>query len=69
MLTNFVLGQHTISYKWWGTQLSFLSMFITSEIFILLAMAYDCYVAICNPLLYTVMSQTICQLLVAVPYI
>ena len=33
-------------------------------------MAYDCFVAICNPLLYTVvMSQRLCALLVAASYL
>ncbi|MBZ3879817.1 Olfactory receptor 8K3 [Sciurus carolinensis] len=41
-----------------------------SELFILSAMSYDCYVAICNPLLYTViMSQRVCHVLVAIPYL
>ncbi|XP_054581242.1 olfactory receptor 8K3-like [Eptesicus fuscus] len=70
MLVNLAVNQHTISYNWCATQLTFFSMFITSEICILSAMAYDRYVAICNPLLYTViMSQRLCHLLVAIPYL
>ncbi|XP_003806127.1 olfactory receptor 8K3-like [Pan paniscus] len=70
MLVNFVVDQHIISYNWCATQLTFFSIFISSEIFILSAMAYDCYVAICNPLLYMIiMSQRACQILVAIPYL
>ncbi|ELK08703.1 Olfactory receptor 8K3 [Pteropus alecto] len=70
MLVSLVVDQHTISYNWCATQLSFFSMFITSEIFLLSAMAFDRYVAICNPLLYTViMSQRLCQLLVTISYL
>ncbi|ELK16540.1 olfactory receptor 8K3 [Pteropus alecto] len=70
MLVSLVVDQHTISYNWCATQLSFFIMFITSEIFLLSAMAYDRYVAICNPLLYKViMSQRLCLLLVAIPYL
>ncbi|XP_040494693.1 olfactory receptor 8K3-like [Ursus maritimus] len=70
MLVNFAVDRPTISYNWCATQLTFFSMFITSEIFILSAMAYDRYVAICNPLLYTViMSHRLCQLLVAISYL
>ncbi|XP_036852678.2 olfactory receptor 8K3-like [Manis javanica] len=70
MLINFVVDQNTIPYNWCATQLAFFIMFIISELFILSAMAYDRYVAICNPLLYTViMSQRVCWVLVAVPYL
>ncbi|KAM5184299.1 olfactory receptor 8K3-like [Callospermophilus lateralis] len=70
MLVNFVVDQNTISYYLCATQLAFFCVFITSELYILSVMAYDRYVAICNPLLYTViMSQSICQFLVAVPYL
>ncbi|XP_011385341.1 olfactory receptor 8K3-like, partial [Pteropus vampyrus] len=70
MLVTLVVDQHTISYNWCATQLSFFSMFITSEIFLLSAMAFDRYVAICNPLLYTViMSQRLCHLLVVISYL
>ncbi|XP_049747536.1 olfactory receptor 8K3-like [Elephas maximus indicus] len=70
MLTNFIVSQHTISYNWCATQLAFFCIFIVSEIFILSAMVYDHYEAICNPLLYTViMSPRVCQVLVVIPYV
>ena len=48
----------------------FLSCVIISELFILAAMSYDCYVAKCNPLPYlVVMSQKVCQVLVSMPYL
>ncbi|XP_013361828.1 PREDICTED: olfactory receptor 8K5-like [Chinchilla lanigera] len=70
ILVNFVVGRNTISYHACATQMAFFIMFIISELFILSAMAYDRYVAICNPLLYHVlMSQTRCRVLVGVPYL
>ncbi|KAM6158249.1 olfactory receptor 8K3-like [Rhynchocyon petersi] len=70
MLVNFVVKENTISYTSCATQLAFLIIFITSELFLLSSMAYDRYVAICNPLLYTaIMSQRVCQVLVAIPYL
>ncbi|XP_037673728.1 olfactory receptor 8K3-like [Choloepus didactylus] len=70
MLVNFIVKQNTITYICCATQLAFFIMFIISELFILSAMAYDRYVAICNPLLYTVvMSQKVCWVLVAIPYL
>ncbi|XP_076996413.1 olfactory receptor 8K5-like [Tamandua tetradactyla] len=70
MLVNFVEEQNTISYYACATQLAFFLLFIISEFFMLSAMAYDCYVAICSPLLYTViMTQRVCYLLVSVPYL
>lgn len=70
MLLNFVVDQNTISYYAYATQLAFFLMFIISEFFILSAMAYDRYMAICNPLLYNViMSQRLCHMLVGIPYL
>ncbi|XP_057584182.1 olfactory receptor 8K5-like [Hippopotamus amphibius kiboko] len=70
MLVNFVVDQNTISYYACATQLAFFIMLIISELFILSAMAYDRYVAICSPLLYNViMSQRLCHVLVGIPYL
>ncbi|KAM5224009.1 olfactory receptor 8K3-like [Hipposideros larvatus] len=70
MLVNLITNQNSISYNCCAAQLAFIILFIDNEVFILSAMAYDRYLAICNPLLYTVvMSKRVCQLLVAVPYL
>ncbi|XP_046319945.1 olfactory receptor 8K3-like [Marmota monax] len=70
MLVNFVVDQNMINYYFCATQLAFFLFFISCELFILSAMAYDRYMAICNPLLYMViMSQRVCLLLVAIPYL
>ncbi|XP_005408010.1 PREDICTED: olfactory receptor 8K3-like [Chinchilla lanigera] len=70
MLENFVVDQNTISYYGCATQLAFLILLIACELFILSAMCYDRYVAICKPLLYTViMSPRVCWVLVAIPYL
>ncbi|EHA97244.1 Olfactory receptor 8K3 [Heterocephalus glaber] len=70
MLANIVTNQNTIPYKWCATQLAFFIVFIISELFILSAMAYDRYVAISNPLLYSVvMSPRVCWVLVTIPYL
>ncbi|XP_008845164.1 olfactory receptor 8K3-like [Nannospalax galili] len=70
MLVNFVVDQNVISFYLCATQLAFFLLFIACELFILSAMSYDRYVAICNPLLYTViMSQRVCWVLVAISYL
>ncbi|XP_064145404.1 olfactory receptor 8K3-like [Loxodonta africana] len=70
MLVNFVVNENTISYYFCAIQLAFFIMFLNSEFFILSAMSYDRYVAICNPLLYTViMSQRRCWVLVSITYL
>nr|NP_001378691.1 olfactory receptor family 8 subfamily U member 8 [Equus caballus] len=69
MLGNFLYKQNVISFKGWAAQLGCFLTFMTSECLLLASMAYDRYVAICNPLLYIVtMSPGICIQLVAVPY-
>ncbi|NP_001000933.1 olfactory receptor Olr490 [Rattus norvegicus] len=70
MLVDFVMNEKNISFYACATQLSFFLLFIISEFFILSAMAYDRYVAICNPLLYgVIMSQRRCHMLVGIPYL
>ncbi|EGW04555.1 Olfactory receptor 8G5 [Cricetulus griseus] len=63
MLVNFVKEKNVISYQECMTQLYFFLVFVISECHMLAAMAYDCYVAICNPLLCNVtMSYQVCSL-------
>ncbi|XP_005331760.2 olfactory receptor 8K3 [Ictidomys tridecemlineatus] len=70
MLVNFVAIQNIIPYNWCATQLAFIIFFVLNELYILAVMAYDRYVAICNPLLYTViMSKRVCWVLVVIPYL
>ena len=51
------------------TQLYFLKFFVISECYVLASMAYDRYVAICNPLLYNVaMTPKVCSSLMLGSY-
>nr|XP_048305002.1 olfactory receptor 145-like [Myodes glareolus] len=69
MLVSFV-KQNTISYAECMTQLFFFCFFSIDECYILTAMAYDRYVAICKPLLYHVnMSHDICHLMMVGAYV
>ncbi|EHB16712.1 Olfactory receptor 8D4 [Heterocephalus glaber] len=66
MLVGFLCRDKSISYSGCMTQLFFFCSFVISECYMLAAMAYDRYVAICSPLLYhAIMSQQVCFLLVA----
>ncbi|XP_036178895.1 olfactory receptor 1044-like [Myotis myotis] len=65
MLQNLLVKKKTISFLGCFAQLYFSSAFATTECFILATMAYDRYMAICNPLIYTaIMTQRVCQELV-----
>ncbi|XP_042532231.1 olfactory receptor 1044 [Dipodomys spectabilis] len=69
MLGNFLYKQNVISFSACAAQLGCFLAFMTAECLLLASMAYDRYVAICNPLLYMVaMSPGICIQLVAAPY-
>ncbi|XP_062992721.1 olfactory receptor 14A16-like [Elgaria multicarinata webbii] len=60
-MTNSFLDIRTISYSGCVSQVFFLIFFMGSHYFLLGVMAYDRYVAICNPLHYeTVMTQKTC---------
>ena len=68
-LINLVVEDRTISFQGCLVQFFFFCTFVVTESFLLAVMAYDRFVAICNPLLYTVaMSQTLCAMLVAGSY-
>ncbi|XP_007950346.2 olfactory receptor 151-like [Orycteropus afer afer] len=70
LLENFVWEQNVISYTECMAQLFLFCVFATAESYMLTAMAYDRYVAICCPLLYNVtMSQKVCNMLVTGVYI
>ncbi|XP_036600783.1 olfactory receptor 145-like isoform X2 [Trichosurus vulpecula] len=70
MLINFVLVKNIISYSGCMAQLYFFCFFVISECFVLTIMAYDRYVAICNPLLYNVtMSNRVCLWLLGGAYV
>ncbi|KAL1763966.1 olfactory receptor 483, partial [Sigmodon hispidus] len=70
MLVNFLTSQNTISYLGCGIQLSLVAFLGSVECFLLCAMAYDRFVAICNPLLYsTKMSTQVCIQLIVGSYI
>ncbi|KAM6173695.1 olfactory receptor 5P76 [Erethizon dorsatum] len=69
MLVNFLVEMNTISYLGCGIQLGSAVFFGTAECFLLAAMAYDRFVAICSPLLYsTKMSTRVCVQLLVVTY-
>ncbi|XP_004469770.2 olfactory receptor 6C74-like [Dasypus novemcinctus] len=64
-LVSIVTMDKTISYDACVSQLFFLIFLGASEFFLLAAMSYDCYMAICKPLHYaTIMSSKVCIQLV-----
>ncbi|XP_004683567.2 PREDICTED: olfactory receptor 5W2-like [Condylura cristata] len=70
MLVDFLSEQKRIPYSLCAVQMYFWVAFADVECLMLAVMAYDRYVAICNPLLYTVaMPGRLCTQLVAISYI
>nr|XP_020772401.1 olfactory receptor 9K2-like [Odocoileus virginianus texanus] len=68
-MINFWSESKSISFAGCVTQFFLFALFIVTEGFLLAAMAYDRFIAICNPLLYTVqMSTRVCVQLVAGSY-
>ncbi|XP_075784958.1 olfactory receptor 5AR1-like [Pelodiscus sinensis] len=66
MLQIFLAERKSISRTACAVQMYFFIYFADLECLLLVVMAYDRYVAICNPLLYTVtMSRQLCSQLVA----
>ncbi|NXS95359.1 O1019 protein, partial [Jacana jacana] len=70
MLLSFFEGRKAISLLGCAAQMYFCGVCIITECYLLTAMAFDRYMAICNPLLYVVtMSQKVCVQLAAGSYV
>ncbi|NXH72983.1 OLF12 protein, partial [Hydrobates tethys] len=54
---TFSLGRRIISYNGCACQMFFFSLFATTKAFFLAVMAYDHFTAICNPLLYKIITN------------
>ncbi|KAG5195807.1 hypothetical protein JEQ12_011443 [Ovis aries] len=68
-MVNFMVEDRTISFVGCVIQFFFFCTFVVTESFLLAVMAYDRFVAICNPLLYMVaMSPRLCATLVVGSY-
>ncbi|XP_008561687.1 PREDICTED: olfactory receptor 5D18-like [Galeopterus variegatus] len=68
-LVNLVVKDRTISFSGCAVQFFFICAFVVAESLLLAVMAYDRFVAVCNPLLYTVViSQKLCAMLVVGSY-
>ncbi|XP_006884063.1 PREDICTED: olfactory receptor 6C6-like [Elephantulus edwardii] len=64
-LTTILTGDKTISYNGCATQLFFFFLLGITEFYLLAAMSYDRYVAICKPLHYPIIMNTrVCYQLV-----
>ncbi|XP_022362707.1 olfactory receptor 4A47-like [Enhydra lutris kenyoni] len=70
LISDLLSGENTISFHACMTQLFTGHLFGATEIFLLLVMAYDRYVAICKPLHYLViMRQWVCVVLLVVSWV
>uniref|UniRef100_A0A8C4PNE2 G-protein coupled receptors family 1 profile domain-containing protein n=1 Tax=Equus asinus asinus TaxID=83772 RepID=A0A8C4PNE2_EQUAS len=66
MAVDFLVGHGSISFTGCGLQILFFLTLLGDECFLLAFMAYDRYVAISNPLRYSmVMSRRVCWLMVS----
>ncbi|XP_009953753.1 PREDICTED: olfactory receptor 1020-like [Leptosomus discolor] len=69
-LWNFLVEKKVVSFVRCATQLFSFATCATTECYMLAAMAYDRYMAICNPLLYSVvMSRRLCVGMLAGAYL
>ncbi|XP_004695896.1 PREDICTED: olfactory receptor 5G3-like, partial [Condylura cristata] len=70
MLCDIFVEKKGISFMGCAAQMWFFGLFVATECFLLASMAYDRCMAICKPLLYTLlMSQRVCVQLVVGPYV
>ncbi|XP_064020079.1 olfactory receptor 5AU1-like [Pogoniulus pusillus] len=69
-LLSFFLEKKVISFAGCAAQLFFFATCATAECYLLAAMAYDRYLAVCKPLLYSlIMSQKLCVEMVVGAYL
>lgn len=69
MLADFLTKHKVISFSSCATQFAFFVGFVDAECYVLAAMAYDRFVAICRPLHYsTLMSKKVCLVLMLGSY-
>ncbi|XP_078496703.1 olfactory receptor 4E2-like [Lissotriton helveticus] len=65
MLVDLISRNNSISFSGCISQIFYFHLFACAEIFLLTVMAFDRYIAICNPLRYTaIMNRSVCNLLV-----
>ncbi|KAB1272688.1 Olfactory receptor 4A5 [Camelus dromedarius] len=70
LIRDLLCGKKTISFSVCMGQLFLEHLFGGSEVFLLVVMAYDRYVAICKPLHYlTIMNRQVCILLLVVAWV
>ncbi|XP_053779865.1 olfactory receptor 4C11 [Desmodus rotundus] len=70
LIVNALSRKKTISYNECMTQVFAVHFFGAMEIFVIILMAFDRYVAICKPLQYPIiMSQRVCGVLVSVAWV
>ncbi|XP_064145392.1 olfactory receptor 4A5-like [Loxodonta africana] len=70
MIGDLLCDKKTISFVACMGQLFIQHLFGSAEVFLLVAMAYDRYVAICKPLHYlTIMNRQVCILLLVVAWV
>ncbi|XP_048216584.1 olfactory receptor 8H1-like [Perognathus longimembris pacificus] len=68
-LANLLTSSKSISFVGCFTQMFFFVLLVATECFLLASMAYDRYIAICNPLHYPViMSPRLCRALLSGSY-
>ncbi|XP_017654413.1 olfactory receptor 998-like [Nannospalax galili] len=70
MLHDIFADKKAISFLGCAAQMWFFGLFVSIDCFLLAAMAYDRYTAICKPLLYAlIMSKRVCVQFVVGPYV
>ncbi|XP_011831525.1 PREDICTED: olfactory receptor 4K1 [Mandrillus leucophaeus] len=69
MLVDFFVEHKTISFEGCMAQIFLLHSFVGSEMMLLVAMAYDRFIAICKPLHYgIIMNQRLCIIFVSISW-